>query len=711
MGQWLRASVSVRPGGAGSYVGDIVGITSRSESAEPVGLWTAAGWLPPDVQVDAGADVLPGDRFAGRTAELADLSDKIREARTVAVVGEPGAGKSTLVRQWVARNSADFTFVWWIDAADEAAVDAGLIRLAHVLSRNTLVGLDLARLRDLALQWLRTHPGWLMVLDAVGHPIQIQGLLSQLPDGAFLITADSGGIADSDWPAAWTEVAPGPLGEPDPTTPSGEATGAGDLDPSGARQLLDEAFAKAGTLAHDPAQLYRLLPQLETWLALPPSELPSPVAGRLALAAGAGLAAVADFGRAAGYLWRAVQELEQYLGAAHGETLRARNTLGCALLGLGGCGGAAISVFEENLARCRQAQPGSEDEVLTAAHNLACALIQFGYGVRELTSGDKTLQEKALEYRPKAIELAEECLSRAKERFGAEHPATWEAQDVLATALGFDYHPGPPPQDRVRRAEELFDQTWAGRASASGARSVQALYSKLRVSSAIAQQPRRRAEAEAIVRSVYEDFVSVGGEQCEGALLAQEFLFADAHACDFDEESATIGRAWLENVRAVYGVRHDMTIGAYYDAIYEASMAGLPQVERELRDQLRADFRLAAGVDLGGWVIAEVCDVAYLAAGDIAGAARRHARQLRAQAPVGVDPTHASAESTSTLLEREFPQLDLNAWIWRRLESSIEHVTRPLPSQHPQVETRVIEQAARNLALAREHMLSLRLTL
>jgi hypothetical protein len=208
--------------------------------------------------------------------------------------------------------------------------------------------------------------------------------------------------------------------------------------------------------------------------------------------------------------------------------------------------------------------------------------------------------------------------------------------------------------------------------------------------------------------SVHEHFAATGGERCEGAVSAQEFLFVDVHMGDFDEESVTAGRAWLDNCRAVYGVRHDVTLNAYYDVIYEASMAGMLDVEQELRDRLRADLRRATGVDPGGWVNPGVCDVMYLAAGDIAGAARRHARQLRARTPVGGDQAPASAYSN---IEHEFPQLDLNLLIWQGLEASIKNVAAPLPSEHPHVEAQVLAQAARNLALARDHMHSVWLTL
>ncbi|ULR52426.1 tetratricopeptide repeat protein [Streptomyces deccanensis] len=148
---------------------------------------------------------LPGrtGHFVGRERELALLDEAFEAPGGVvvhAVHGLGGVGKSTLAARWAAGRGADVNPVWWIGAESRAQLDAGLADLGRALTPALAGTLPEAALRERTLQWLSAHDGWLLVLDNVDDPADIEPLLARAANGRFLVTTRRGS-------ASWRGIA------------------------------------------------------------------------------------------------------------------------------------------------------------------------------------------------------------------------------------------------------------------------------------------------------------------------------------------------------------------------------------------------------------------------------------------------------------------------------------------------------------------------
>lgn len=141
--------------------------------------------------------------FIGRDHEL----DVLDEASPVSgqslahvLYGLGGIGKSTLAARWASAHSTSHAPVWWITADSRVSVDAGLSDLAAALQPSLRTVLPQEQLTEWGSRWLASHSDWLLVLDNVTNPADVEPLLARAATGRFLITSRRStgwhGIAD-----------------------------------------------------------------------------------------------------------------------------------------------------------------------------------------------------------------------------------------------------------------------------------------------------------------------------------------------------------------------------------------------------------------------------------------------------------------------------------------------------------------------------------
>ncbi|MEU7530066.1 tetratricopeptide repeat protein [Saccharothrix sp. NPDC042600] len=161
--------------------GDVVAIGSGAPAMESV---PPVPWL--------GRVPAAPESFVGREAELARLAAAVAEssgrAAVVAVHGLGGIGKSTLAARFAEVHAGRFAPAWWILADSPSALGTGLADLATALAPET-ADLPVEQRVELAVRWLASHDGWLLVLDNLTGPRDAAGVLERVRTGTVVITS------------------------------------------------------------------------------------------------------------------------------------------------------------------------------------------------------------------------------------------------------------------------------------------------------------------------------------------------------------------------------------------------------------------------------------------------------------------------------------------------------------------------------------------
>ena len=148
--------------------------------------------------------------FTGRDELLVLLEKTLQDAspkkynHRVAIHGMGGVGKTQLAIEYVHRNDAKYDSIFWISAADQAALLSRFQEIACTTGciDSIDVNLKLGGLAKEVLLWFRKHEGWLLVMDNMD---EIDIAIDYLPEikkgGHTLITTRN--------PQYWTIPAEG----------------------------------------------------------------------------------------------------------------------------------------------------------------------------------------------------------------------------------------------------------------------------------------------------------------------------------------------------------------------------------------------------------------------------------------------------------------------------------------------------------------------
>ncbi|WP_059008136.1 FxSxx-COOH system tetratricopeptide repeat protein [Streptomyces specialis] len=185
----LRGSVTGPVVQAGTIHGDVSirsGPPAASQAEAPAGL----SRLP-----RRPIDVLWGrDQVLAGISRLLDTVDGTTLG--AAVVGLAGTGKTELALH-AAHRSARRT-IWWVSAENPEAVLRDLASLAYRLIPEIRDWNSLTAAADWAVEWLRSHDDWLLVLDNVEDRESVAELVARCGKGPILVT--------SRWDLNWDRI-------------------------------------------------------------------------------------------------------------------------------------------------------------------------------------------------------------------------------------------------------------------------------------------------------------------------------------------------------------------------------------------------------------------------------------------------------------------------------------------------------------------------
>jgi tetratricopeptide (TPR) repeat protein len=199
-----------------ALTGDNPRVDARSTSLATGAIPDPAGVVaPPGTQ---NLPRRPARVFVGRAAALGQVAGALdgmaAAVVTQAIYGLGGVGKSELALQHAHARQGQYTLTWWVTAEDPDQLQAGLAGLAGRLCPAIALAGTTAEAAGWATGWLQASQGWLLVLDNVTDPADVEGLLGQLAGGHILVTTrrDTGWDQAAD-PIRLDVLDPGPAAE------------------------------------------------------------------------------------------------------------------------------------------------------------------------------------------------------------------------------------------------------------------------------------------------------------------------------------------------------------------------------------------------------------------------------------------------------------------------------------------------------------------
>ncbi|MBS4170176.1 Uncharacterized protein NEOC95_000896 [Neochlamydia sp. AcF95] len=135
----------------------------------------------------------PNEHFTGREADLVALEETLAQGKPLvlaAQVGLGGVGKTQLALQYAYRAAPQYNFIWWLNAASEAALLQSYSSLAeklHIFLTKEEEKEDKALVKKVHC-YLKENPGWLLIFDDAENATNLNSWLPK-SGGHLLITS------------------------------------------------------------------------------------------------------------------------------------------------------------------------------------------------------------------------------------------------------------------------------------------------------------------------------------------------------------------------------------------------------------------------------------------------------------------------------------------------------------------------------------------
>ncbi|MBS4169509.1 FxSxx-COOH system tetratricopeptide repeat protein [Neochlamydia sp. AcF95] len=135
----------------------------------------------------------PNEYFTGREADLVALEETLTQGKPLvlaAQVGLGGVGKTQLALQYAYRTAPQYNFIWWLNAASEAALLQSYSDLAeklHIFLTKEEEKEDKALVKKVHC-YLKENPGWLLIFDDAENATTLNSWLPE-SGGHLLITS------------------------------------------------------------------------------------------------------------------------------------------------------------------------------------------------------------------------------------------------------------------------------------------------------------------------------------------------------------------------------------------------------------------------------------------------------------------------------------------------------------------------------------------
>ncbi|HET8844400.1 MAG TPA: helix-turn-helix transcriptional regulator, partial [Ktedonobacteraceae bacterium] len=132
--------------------------------------------------------------FTGREELLHALHARLKSEQRMALTqswaisGLGGIGKTQSALEYVYQHAQDYSAVFWISAATQESLQAGLVTVAECLGLPEKDGRDHQRIIGAVKQWLATHQDWLLILDNADDVTLVQNVLPTQRSGCVLLT-------------------------------------------------------------------------------------------------------------------------------------------------------------------------------------------------------------------------------------------------------------------------------------------------------------------------------------------------------------------------------------------------------------------------------------------------------------------------------------------------------------------------------------------